>query len=525
LLDLGKAVMPEGLLEFEMNPLVFTAEGPVALDALAVVGRGSSHAHRERPVEAISNQLRPESMAVIGVSERMNPGRMIVRNILEAGFPADRLTVIKPGVDQIDGCQCVPDVESLAEPVDLLVVAVGADAVPDLIDEVLACGNARSIALISGGLGERPGTEGAADRLRQAISDARVTGRSVVVSGPNSMGIRSEPGHYDATFIPAERMTPGAKQSHPVGLVAQSGAFTLSRLDRLPWLRPRYVVTVGNQIDLTVGDYLEYFAADPEVLIAACYVEGLAPGDGDRALRAARRIRERGGVLLWHRGGRTAAGARSAASHTAAVATDDIVARSLARSVGILEADSLDDFDDLMRLVVLLHDRPIGGPGIGIVSNAGFECVAAADALGVLVAGEFSAETRDRIEALLAAAGLRGIAGAQNPLDLTPIADDEVYAAVVKAVLDDPAVDVAAIGCVPFSPALRTMPADVDLAGSLPSRLVSLAAHPTPWAAVVDAGRLYDPMADHLEAAGIPVVRSMDRAVRLLERYVESGPV
>jgi hypothetical protein len=96
---------------------------------------------------------------------------------------------------------------------------------------------------------------------------------------------------------------------------------------------------------------------------------------------------------------------------------------------------------------------------------------------------------------------------------------------VVKAVLDDPAVDVAAIGCVPFSPALRTMPADVDLAGSLPNRLASLAAHPTPWMAVVDAGRLYDPMADHLEAAGIPVVRSMDRAVRLLGRYVDSGPV
>lgn len=524
LLELGEAVMPGGLVEFEINPLILTADGPVALDALAVAGGGGSPALHKRPVEAIANQLHPDSIAVIGVSERMNPGRMIVRNILEAGFPAHRLTVIKPGADQIDGCRCVPDVASLAEPVDLLVVAVGAGVVPDLIDEVIACGNARSIALISGGLGERPGTEGAADRVRQAISAARIAGRAPVVSGPNSMGIRSGPGQYDATFIPAERMTPGEKRSHPVGVAAQSGAFTLSRLDRLPWLRPRYVVTVGNQIDLTVGDYLEHFADDPETLIAACYLEGLVAGDGDRALRAARRLRERGGVLLWHRGGRTAAGARSAASHTAAVATDDVVARSLARSAGILEADSLEDFDDLMRLVVLLHDRPIGGRGIGIVSNAGFECVAAADALGDLVAVEFTEETRDRIEALLGGAGLGDIAGAQNPLDLTPIAGDEVYAAVVEAVLDDPGVDVAAIGCVPFSPALATLPAEVATAGSLPTRLAALATHPTPWAAVIDGGRLYDPMADHLEAAGVPVIRSMDRAVRLLGKYVDSGP-
>ncbi|MEX2419278.1 MAG: CoA-binding protein, partial [Acidimicrobiia bacterium] len=394
-----------------------------------------------------------------------------------------------------------------------------------LIDEVIACGNARSIALISGGLGERPGTEEAANRVRRAIVASQVAGGSPVVSGPNSMGIRSEPGRYDATFIPAERMTPADKQSHPVGLVAQSGAFTLSRLDRLPWLQPRYVVTVGNQIDLTVGDYLEHFASDPEVLVAAAYIEGLAPGDGDRALRAARRIRGRGGVLLWYRGGRTAAGAKSAASHTAAVATDDLVAQMLGAAAGVLEAGSLEEFDDLLRLAVLLRERSIGGHRLGVVSNAGFECVAAADALGDLASAEFSKETRDRIEALLAAAGLGGIAGAQNPLDLTPIAGDEVYSAVVEAVLDDPGVDLAAIGCVPFSPALGTVPWELADAGSLPRRLAALAAHPTPWVAVIDGGRLYDPMADLLEASGTPVIRSMDRAVRSLAKFSGSrGP-
>src|SRR3990172_3369855 len=100
-------------------------------------------------------------------------------------------------------------------------------------------------------------------RMNGALAGSRGE-RRPVVTGPNSMGIRSEPGGYDATFIPAERMTPAARQPAPVAVVAQSGAFTLARLDRLPWLRPRYVVTAGNQLDLTIGDYLAHLARGPQ---------------------------------------------------------------------------------------------------------------------------------------------------------------------------------------------------------------------------------------------------------------------
>jgi len=319
--------------------------------------------------------------------------------------------------------------------------------------------------------------------------------------------------------IPTERMTPAEGSPAALAVIAQSGAFTLSRLDRLPWLRPRYVVTVGNQLDLTIGDYLEHFADDPEVAIVACYVEGFSPGDGDRSLRAAIRIQARDGMVLWYRGGRTSAGARSAASHTAAVATDDVVARSLGAAAGIVEAETLGDFDDLLRVAVLLHAKRSGGLRMAAVSNAGFECVAAADALGDLEFGELSPATRAVLEAIVGEAGVGEITGVGNPLDLTPIAGDDTYAVAVAAILDDPGVDIAVVGCVPFTPALRTLPDDAAAPGSLPDRLVALAEHPTPWVAVVDAGRLYDPMADRLEAAGVPVFRAMDRAVRILGRY------
>jgi acyl-CoA synthetase (NDP forming) len=524
LLDLGEAVMPHDLLEYEINPLVFGGDGPIALDALAILGWGGvAETRPARRADGIQRQLHPGSIAVMGVSERMNPGRMILRNVLAAGFPADRVVVMKPGADEIDGCRCVPDPSALDEPVDLLVLAIAAEAVPGVMEEVVASAAARSVVLIPGGLGERPGTEAAAARVRAAVDDARLQGRpSPVVTGPNSMGIRSVPGRFDATFIPRGRMTASVTRPFPVAVVAQSGAFTLSRLDRLPWLQPRYVVTVGNQLDLTIGDYLEHFAADPDVGVVACYLEGFAGGDGDRALRAAGRIRDRGGTVLWYRGGRTPAGTRSAASHTAAVATDDVVARSLGEAAGILEAGTLDDFDDLLRLAVLLHEKEITGARLAVISNAGFECVAAADALGDLTLAELSPETSARLETILEGAGLDAITGAGNPLDLTPIAGDEPYAAAVEAVLDDEGVDLGVVGCVPFTPALQTLASDGFAPGSLPVHLAALVAHPKPWVAVIDGGRLYDTMADHLEEEGVPVIRSMDRAVRLLGAYAAS---
>jgi hypothetical protein len=93
-------------------------------------------------------------------------------------------------------------------------------------------------------------------------------------------------------------------------------------------------------------------------------------------------------------------------------------------------------------------------------------------------------------------------------------------------VLDDPGVDLAVVGCVPFTPALETLAAgaghdeDVAAAGSPAARLVDLwAASTKPWAAVVDAGPRYDPMVHMLEEGGVPTFRSADRAVRLLARY------
>ncbi|HSQ38014.1 MAG TPA: acetate--CoA ligase family protein [Acidimicrobiia bacterium] len=518
--------LPPEVVEFEANPVVFTAGGPVALDALARLGSVPAAAP-ERPAGQIDRLLHPRSMAIVGVSERMNPGRVILENALAAGFPADSVTVVKPGVQEIAGCRCVPDLGALPGKVDLLVLSIGAAAAPEALEEVVVRGAAEGVILIPGGLGERAGSEALAERARAAVADGRRRGNGPVVNGGNSMGIRSVPGRYDATFIPGYKASPSpGAPAAPLAVISQSGAFAIARLDRLTLLRPRYLVTLGNQLDLTAGDYLAFWQDDPAVEVFACYLEGFRPGDGSRFLDAAARIRDRGGVVILYLGGRTPAGAAAVSSHTASLAPDHRVARALTADAGVLTAESLEDFEDLLRLAVLLRRREIAGPGLGAVSNAGFECVALADNPGPFFLPLLGSGTVARIEAVLAGLRLQSLVGVQNPLDLTPMADAAAFGEAAAAVLADPAVEVAVVGCVPLTPVLATLEAgpghseDLAASGSLARRLIDLwRATTKPWVLVIDGGSLYDPLARHLEREGVPVFRAADRALRALGRY------
>lgn len=518
--------LPAGVVEFEANPVVFTGKGPVALDALARLGSVPAPAP-DRPGRQIDRLLHPRSLAVVGVSDRANPGRVILENVLAAGFPPESVTVVKPGVGEIAGCRCVPDLGALPGKVDLLVLSIGAAAAPGALEEVVARGAAEGIILIPGGLGERVGSEGLARRARAAVDEGRRRGDGPVVNGGNSMGIRSCPGRYDATFIPGYKSSPAADAPVvPLAFVSQSGAFAIARLDRFLHLRPRYLVTVGNQLDLTAGDYLAFWQDDPEVAVCACYLEGFRPGDGDRFLDAAGRMHARGGTVVLYLGGRTPAGAAAASSHTASLAPEHRVAGSLAAAAGVLVADTLEEFEDLLRVAVALRGREVTGARLGAVSNAGFECVAVADGPGSLSLPPLGEATVARIEEVLAGRRLNGLVGVHNPLDLTPMADAAGFAEAVAAVLADPAVDLGVVGCVPLTPALATLPPgeghgeDLAAPGGVAARLAELwRAGSKPWVLVVDGGGVYDPLARHLERAGLPVFRTADRAVRALSRY------
>jgi acyl-CoA synthetase (NDP forming) len=322
-------------------------------------------------------------------------------------------------------------------------------------------------------------------------------------------------------FIPEYKLPASKAGASPVAFISQSGAFAISRTSKLTSVSPKYSISVGNQMDLTVGDYLTYLKDDPDIAIFAVYVEGFAPLDGMTFLKAARAITASGRRVILYRAGRTPAGAKASSSHTASVAGDYTVTRELCKEAGVTMADTLAGFEDLVRLSTLLGKKRVSGLRLGAVSNAGFECVAIADNLGSFTLPAFRECTTDRLKSIFRGCRIDSVVDAHNPLDVTPMMDDEAFEEAVRTVMEDEGIDVGVVGCVPLTAALDTLVAgqnhreDVYRAGSIGMRLAKLSNETTkPWIAVIDAGRLYDPLANLLEEKGIPTFRTADEALR-----------
>ena len=516
-----------GVDELEINPLVAHQGQLIALDVLVRLSAERVTPDDDRPIEKLRNLLEPRSIAILGVSRQLNPGRIILKNVLRAGFDSSKIYVVKPGETEIEGCRCYPGLEALPERVDLLIVALSADQVPGLLDQVIDRRVAESLIVIPGGLEEQAGSSNKVGRLLASLRvSRRMKWRGPLVNGANCMGIRSGPGRYDTFFLPEHKLPPPGGPGASATLIAQSGAFLAARSSKLPAVSFKYSISIGNQLDLTLGDYLTYLVGDRELRVIAVYVEGFKALDGLEFLEAARQFRNRGGTVVLYRAGRSEAGMRAAASHTASLAGSYATTIALARAAGVLIAESMADFEDLLELAVRFSDRPLSGRSLGGLSNAGFECVALSDHLSWFSATDLAQGTVQELQNLLSCGGVDGLVEVRNPLDLTPMIGDELYARVVDVLLADPGVDVGVVGCVPLTGALETLPSGTehgeDLYGShsIASRLIDLWNRTTkPWIVVVDAGHQYDPLAQRLRMAGIPTFRTMDRAMERLEVY------
>ena len=294
----------------------------------------------------------------MGVSERLNPGHIIVNNLIREGFPRERLFIVKAGSEQIEGCRCVPDIASLPERVDLFVLCIDAAQASGALVEIIEREQAESVVLIPGGLEEKAGSEAIVARMHEALARARQTAwGGPIINGGNCLGIRSLPGRYDTTFIPEYKLPVPTGAPSRLAIISQSGAFAVSKASKLGVVNPRYSITLGNQMDLTIGDYLTFLKDDPEIDVFAVYVEGFRPLDGLRFLEAARAITRSGRTVILYRAGRTAAGAKASASHTASIAGDYTVIRALSAGAGIVVAESLEDFEDLVVLFSQLGRR------------------------------------------------------------------------------------------------------------------------------------------------------------------------
>jgi acyl-CoA synthetase (NDP forming) len=513
--------------ELEVNPFAFHDFMMVPLDGMCRFSLPRPAARAPRPVDRIDTLLHPARIGVVGVStSRLNFGRTILRNVLAQGFPPDHVTVIHPSAAEVDEVACATSLSALVEPLDLFVVAVAAENVPELIEEIMESGKAATVLLIPGGLGETPDSRELALRIMARIDEGHRQGDGPVFLGGNSMGVISHPGRYDTWFIPEEKLPKDhGQRRRNSAFISQSGAFMATRMSRTPDLDPAYLISIGNQIDLTLGDFMAYFTNQQGTDVVGVYCEGFNDLDGVHFTRAVRQSVLAGKVVVFYKAGRTPEGKTATSSHTASLAGDYSVCESCLTQAGAMIALSFGQFTELFMLAKGLHGKTIAGNRMAAVSTAGFEAVGMADNIDAddfeLRMAGFRPETRQRIARALAACGLERLVEVKNPLDMNPAATDTLFAEVVEALAEDPGVDMAVIGLIPLTPSMSSLA--MDAGQNIAERVSAIARQsPKPILAVVDGGEMYNPFAAMLREKGMVVFRDADRAVRALGLYVQA---
>ncbi len=490
-----------------------------------------------RPIAKVDKLLHPASIGIVGVSATsMNFGRIILRNLVGSGYPKTQLTVIRPDDAEIDGVACVASLQALTHKLDLLIVAVVADAVYALVDQIIESGNVESVMLIPGSLGETSKSREPAAALAARINAAHgQPDGGPIFLGANCLGVVSHPGRYDSWFIPLERLPkPQKKAERSAVMLSQSGAFMITRLSQNPWLDPRYMLALGNQTDLTHGDLLTYFATRPEIETIGVYIEGFKDADGLHFAKAVRQAVLNGKQVVVYKAGRTAAGSAGVMGHTASIAGDPVLFEAVLQQAGAIVADDINSFDDLFYISGALHRKRIGGNRLGAISGAGFEAVGMADAISTdtfsMQMGELREPTVKRVEEILLAKKLAALVEVRNPIDINPGADDEAHLQITEAFLLDPNIDAVVVGLDPTAPSVRALETsklrpgyDINDAKSTVQLMPPMVQrNDKPIIGVIDGGTLYDAMAMRLMDQGVCVFRNCARAAKALVRYCEA---
>ena len=399
-------------------------------------------------VASLRHLLRPGSVAVIGASRRRgSPGREILHNIVTGGF-AGPVYAVNPRGQSMEGLRCLPSVAGLPEHVDLAVIAVPGPAVPGVAAE---CGRrgVRSLVVITSGLGPA-----GADLL--AI--CRRHGMRLV--GPNCFGVAVPGLGLDATF------DAGRPRAGAAGVVVQSGGVGVSFLEHLSRLGigVSSFVSVGDKYDVSSNDMLTWWEQDGLTRLAVLYLESF--GSPRKFARTARRVGRRMPVLTVI-SGRSAAGQRAAASHTAAAATPLVTQEALFAQAGIIACRSL---GELTAAAALLASQPLpAGHRVAVISNAGGAGVLAADACGDhgLQVATLSRSVQRKLNGLLPPG-----AAVAGPVDTTAAVSVDAFRSALEEIAADDGVDAVLAVTVPtaiadLSEAMRTANVTKPLAVAL----------------------------------------------------------
>jgi acyl-CoA synthetase (NDP forming)/GNAT superfamily N-acetyltransferase len=389
-----------------------SVEVRLSLQTSAATLAATDERDRQATIASLRSILQPRSVAVIGVSrDEANLGRRVYESLRGSGFTGT-IYAVNRSMTELHGHRCYTTARDLPVGVDLAVIAVARDSVIDVVDDCAAVG-VKGVVVISAGFAE------ADERGRELQTELveRVRGYGMRMVGPNCMGVmNTDPDlRLNASF--ADELPAAGRMA----LASQSGGLGLAvlKLARRRQLGLSTFVSLGNKADVSGNDLLQYAEHDPATSVVLLYLESF--GNPRRFGQLARRVSQSKPIVVV-KAGRTPAGLRAAASHTAGLAASDLSVEGLFQQAGVIRADTIDEMFDL---AACLDSQPLPqGRRVAILTNAGGPGILAADAC--------------------AATGLEvppTAAGMANPLDLFAGASSDAYREKIDTLLRDRDID------------------------------------------------------------------------------------
>ncbi len=366
-----------------------------------------------------------KGVAILGAST--NPKKLsygILENLVTYGYKGE-VYPVNPNATEILGRKAYASIADVPDPVELAVVVLPVTVIMETMKEIGERG-IKAVVIITGGFREL-GEEGA--KVELAVKElARSYGMRVV--GPNCVGTIDVRTGLDSTFIK------GLPPAGPIAFISQSGAICGGVIDLIINSRIGFshFASLGNEMDVTEADMLEYFAEDNQVKVIAMYVEGIQ--DGPRFMEIARRV-SRKKPIVFLKAGKNDAGAKAVSSHTGSLAGSYAAYQAALEQAGVVEVETI---SQLFNVAWALGTQPLpAGKRVAITTNAGGAAALAADSLAFN--GFELAQISSEIQAKLRTK-LNPSAQVSNPVDMLGSVSPEDYLWSLGNLDEDEGVDV-----------------------------------------------------------------------------------
>ena len=449
----------------------------------------------------LNSFLNPKSVAIVGASR--NPGTMVFNlaaNLVNLGF-SGAIYPVNPGSDEILGIKAYPNLKSIEGDIDLVVSAVPTHATLDIVKECIAK-KVKGLVLVTGGFSET-GEQG--QKMQDEIAHL-LKKSGIRTMGPNALSPINTSNNFTISFFPLKQKL---RQGN-VSFIFQSGFYD-PRLKWILWdhnLGVSKIIDLGNKMDINEVDALEYLAEDPDTKVIAMHLE-TAKGAGVKFMRLLKDISKKKPVVVL-KSGRTAAGAKVAASHTGSMATEtDAIFDAMLKQAGAIRAQNMEEFFDFAKAFSFL-DLPSGNKTI-IASWSGGENVMATDICqreGLSLAKPGKA-TYDKIKAIFPPWEIP-----LNPFDIAVCfqlnGSGKIFDVLLGNMVEDANVDCLAVQILPS--AYAPMSQDV-YKHFLSSRKKG---KPIVTSMPIQDSPEEDAIVEMLESNHIPVYSSVERAIKAL---------